>query len=89
MRKEIDILGLTYMIEEQAEYHSYGQVNHDKQVITIDKGISDERKRLTLLHEILHAVLHQVGEPDMANNEDFVHRLSTGLYTTLNPYLKL
>ena len=89
MLKEIDILGLTYTIEEREEYDKYGQINHDKQIIVIDKGISDDRKEQTLLHEILHALLYQIGEPELSNNEDLIQRLAAVLRLTLKPYLKI
>jgi Zn-dependent peptidase ImmA (M78 family) len=87
----IDILGLTYTVEEvpvvDKDEHKAGQIEYAKQRILIDADLRPDRKIQTLLHEILHGVLEQLGEDGLNEDEGKVQALAMGLYLTLKPYI--
>ena len=87
---------LTYTVEDfekkEADVRGvYGTHNSAEQKIKIDKNISKERYKETLLHELLHACWNQwvTTEGDM-KEEDVVCALAIGLATVFkdNPELK-
>ena len=60
--KKLKINGLTYgvILEKDVTYqgNAYGITHHDKQKIYISSDQEDDRQAVTLLHEILHAVIN-------------------------------
>ena len=57
--------------------------------IYINNTFDTQEQRLTLVHEILHAVYSQYGDDDLNNNEEHINRLSTAITQILldNPTL--
>ncbi len=59
-----------YKEEDIEPYTCWGSINYDKQKIEIQKGLSEEREKLALLHETIHAVdkeyQTQLTEPTVA-----------------------
>lgn len=53
--------------------HSSGYIDFDRQNIEINQELPDITRRVTLLHEILHACLYQVKRED---NEELIHALA-------------
>ncbi len=91
MKKQIKVFGLNYEIEEVDEIDSVeegviiaGQIQHLQQKILIRKDLSKERKKVTLLHEILHAIFQQLGFNEEHDNEHLINSLSTALIQVLN-----
>ena len=58
----------------------YGQIDYDRQTITLRQSNTDEQNEETLIHEVLHGISDMYG---MEMTEDFVARLSNALYTFL------
>jgi len=88
----IDILGMTYTIHtstciEKGEWWE-GKVDYLKQEILLDNELSTEKAKSTLIHEIIHAILEEVGIKD-ENRDSLVQPLAQGLYMVLrnNPEL--
>lgn len=44
---------------EEEEGYYYGQTRFQRQVILIDKNLSKERKRKTLIHELTHVYIRE------------------------------
>ena len=69
---------------------AYGQFNPEKTRIDLRKGQSDIELKDTLLHEIIHAVLHTQGREYAGDVEElFVRAIASGLVGVLqdNPWL--
>ena len=79
----IKILNFTYKIEEipliDDDADILGQINHVKQTIFIRNDISAERKRVVLFHEVLHAILEQLGFVEEHDNEHLIDCLAASL----------
>ena len=68
----------------------YGQTRHATQEIVFNDTVSIGMQRLTVLHEVLHAVKESyMGNRWTDSEEDAVQQLSAGLYQVLedNPDL--
>lgn len=84
----IKILNLEFEIKE-VECISHGgsqigEINHLDQVIFIKKGLSEERKKIVLLHEILHSIFEQLGFMEEHDNEHLIDSLASSIYQILN-----
>jgi Zn-dependent peptidase ImmA (M78 family) len=75
MKKKIDV-------ETEAEV-VWGAINDSAQEIYINKEATPQMKRLTLLHEIVHAITfnNDIGSITKSEDmEDTVDRLASGIY---------
>ena len=83
--KKVKILGKTYKIKylkKLGNKHTVGYVNSLKRVIKIKEGVQ-EITESALLHEIIHAILMELGFEEENKNEHLVCSLETGLYQVL------
>lgn len=66
-----------------------GLIDYDRQEIYISNAQHIETKLVTILHEILHGIVHDRNLPVGGNEEDIVDGLSRGIYQILvdNPRL--
>lgn len=62
----------------------FGLVDHAKGKIYIDSDCRQDRRGLTLLHELTHAVLHLGGYSEESENEKLVRHISSLFYQILN-----
>lgn len=80
---EIKILGEKYTVKEvdliDYDAGTFGQIDHIKNVIEIKKDIPAEKKKVTLLHEILHAIFQQLGFDEEHDDEHLIKSLSASL----------
>ena len=85
---QINILGLTYRVEEvpvvNKQIPRQGEINFMEQVIRIDSSMSDERKHVVLLHEIIHGICEQLNLDDIGDNEHLVQSLALSLHQVLH-----
>lgn len=85
--KKIKILATEYRVEEVEQIDKYqrllGQINYCDQSIFIDKNISEDMKRETLIHEILHGILEKLGYTEINNDEQKVQSIASTLYLVL------
>jgi len=59
---EVSVLGRGYRIEYvEFEEGNYGECHGEKGIIKIKAGLSDEERRATIVHELLHAILFESG----------------------------
>jgi hypothetical protein len=61
----------------------WGASHYRKVVIKIKAGIPPQHQAVTLMHEIMHGILTDIGKNDLSDDEPFVERLSEALMDTL------
>lgn len=85
--KNIRILGLSYEIQEVEVVNKgvprAGEIDFLGQVIKIDKSLSDDRKQITLLHEVIHGICEQLQFDEVGDNEQVVQGLAVALHQIL------
>lgn len=60
-----------------------GRINYITQKIYIKKSLTEEHKKIVLLHEILHSILQQLGFDEEHDNEHLIDSLSTSIYQVI------
>ena len=85
--KEVTQEELQKEIVDEEDGYYYGQTRFQKQVVLIDKDLSYERKRKTLIHELTHVYIREfVTTRDInpneevlcdinANSHDIIHKI--------------
>ena len=86
MPDQINIMGLDYDILEvdviERGTNICGQIDHIEQVIKIGKDLKCDRKEQTLVHEVVHGILEQLGYMELHDNEQLVQSLAVALHQT-------
>lgn len=84
---KLKILATEYKVEEVEQIDKYqrllGQIEYAEQIIKIDKNISEDMKKETLIHEILHGVFEKLGYEELNDDEQKVQSISSTLYLVL------
>ena len=84
---KLKILATEYEVEEVEQIDKYerllGQIDYDEQKIKIDKNISEDMKKETLMHEILHGILEKLGYKEINEDEQKVHSIASTMYFVL------
>lgn len=84
MKRKINILGLTYTIEEVDTVNKVeprkGEINYLSNEIRIDKNMPTDLKNQVLMHEILHALFELLGFNELAEDENLVQSVATALH---------
>ena len=85
---EVWICGIPYKIVEKDTVDEnggcLGQILYRDCVIEIRKGLPKELYTQTLIHEIVHGMLSNIGKNDLAENEEFVQTLAMAINLTFN-----
>lgn len=79
---KIVIFGKTVSIIEKENFANFGESNLDDLVITIRKDLDDKAFETTLLHEVIHVMLHISGWNELLEDnkeESLVRMLEHGL----------
>ena len=83
MVDRIKIGGINYKVIEDdkimIENSRLGEINHRNIEIKVTRHQDEEVKRLTLIHEAMHALLLYMGEYQKHDDEQFVERFANGL----------
>lgn len=58
----------------------FGQIDYKTCEIRVNKDISDENKKETIIHEMIHGILVHLGYSMEAQNEQFVQALANAIY---------
>ena len=86
--KEVWICGIPYKIVEKDIVDEnggcLGLILYRDCVIEIRKGLPKELYTQTLIHEIVHGMLSNIGKNDLAGNEEFVQALAMAINLTFN-----
>lgn len=53
-----------------------GNCDFDKAIITIMRGLSPELEKETIMHEVLHGIIFQLGQAELACDEVLISGLS-------------
>ena len=87
---KVKLNSTTYKISQQNnptpgddEVSCCGYLDEYKKRIVIDKGLPKHVKTLTLIHELTHALLIEMGEYELTNDERFVEGFSRQIYSFL------
>ena len=84
--KKIFICGIPHTVIEcedafDVDAH-FGQIDYKACEIRINKNMSEEAKKETLCHEILHGMLVHLGYGEKSDDEQFVQSLGNAIYQT-------
>lgn len=84
---KLKVLATEYEVQEVEQIDKYerllGQIDYDEQKIKIDKNISEDMKKETLIHEMLHSILEKLGYREMNEDEQKVHSIASTMYFVL------
>ncbi len=89
---KLRILGVDWTVTEDGkraqEEGVNGETDHNTFEILLDADAPEQKKRVVLLHEIIHAIDNMTHEPEHHLQEDQVRCLTAGIYQVLreNPY---
>lgn len=84
--KQVNILGKKYKVKqiyfkkESDGSYSIGECDYTKQLITIDRRIGPAQKIETLIHEMIHAIVFELG---WESTEAAVRTFSVSLYAVM------
>lgn len=90
---KIKIMSQSYDIEQMETIElgviKLGEVNHLENLIKICSTIPEDKKKIVLLHEILHVIFQQLGFDEEHDNEHLIDCLANSLYQVLEDNPKL
>lgn len=84
--KSFKLFGRTFKVTQPKQIDgrsSWGSCNYGKAQIKVLKGLSDEDKEQTYLHEITHAILDGLEYNELSDDEKFVDLFSKALHQVL------
>ena len=81
---KVNICGLAHKVIEckdtfDVDLH-FGMIDHKTCEIRINADISDENKKETLCHEMMHGILIHLGYSEHSADEQFVQALANAIY---------
>ncbi|WP_369901156.1 ImmA/IrrE family metallo-endopeptidase [Lactiplantibacillus plantarum] len=84
----VKISGINYTVVlkkrlEDSSDACWGVTDYPGATIYIRKELSEQKQRQTLMHEIVHAMMHEAGLDDICNDEKTVTPLGNMLDSTL------
>lgn len=91
--KSFQLFAHTFKVKESNDLvqreGAVGIYRHAKQEITIQRNIdgtnlTETRIEQTYFHELTHAILGEIGEEELCQNEKFVDLFSQGLHQALS-----
>ena len=86
----INILGIDFkvkqveVIDESNEGITEGKLLYSQGVILLKKSLPLDIKRQVLVHEVVHAILIQIGRNDLSDDETFVQTLAIAVDNTFD-----
>lgn len=87
MKGNIKVLSQEYKIQEVpviSQGDSYaGFIDHFENTIFLCSTLNKDKKEVTLLHEILHAIFSQLGFDEEHDNEHLINSLANSVYQVL------
>lgn len=82
--QSVSILGLDFQVRVVDEVShteaADGQIDFDRQEIRLYRGMSEQKMEQTLIHELLHGILVQLGYDAEGSDEHLVQGLAIGLH---------
>ena len=87
MPETVSIMGIPYTVKlvdvVDKNQLCFGEIDYFACEIRIDKTLTPEMQKVTLLHEILHGCCNLLGLNDVNENESAIQGLASGLYSAL------
>lgn len=84
----VNICGLPHKVIEKEDNFDmdchFGQIDYKKCEIKINKDITNENKKETICHEIMHGILVHLGYNNLANDEQFVQAIGNAINQSFN-----
>lgn len=81
---KVNICGVPYsLIECEDNFNAdenYGLINYMTCEIHVNKNLTNERKKETICHEIVHGMLVHMGYNNLTRDEQFVQALGNAIY---------
>lgn len=85
--KSVSVLGAVFEIEYvdvvDKTDPSFGTVDFFNSKIYIDKNLTDNMKRVTLMHEVMHCIFWATGLYELGEDESIIQRLSMAMCSVL------
>ena len=86
MPETVTIMGVPYAVKlvdvVDKTQLCFAQIYYFACEIGIDKSLPDERRKVALLHEVLHGICDMLGLEELNNNEGAIQSLAGSLYST-------
>lgn len=88
---KVTIGGIEYKIWFERDFgdNLFGRTNQMGQEILVNKDVSEERQRATLLHELIHAISFELMDEKAFLTEQQVNSLAQELYRILKDDKKI
>ena len=84
----VNICGLPHKVIEKEDSFDidchFGQIDYKKCEIKINKDMTEEVKKETICHEIVHGILVHLGYNNLANDEQFVQAMGNAINQSFN-----
>jgi len=85
---EVNIMGIKYQISYlEAPVDNgeavWGYTEYEQAKIVLRSGMNAEKTMQTFLHELMHAMIHEMGDDARCNDESLVSPLSNVLFQVL------
>ncbi len=84
--RNFSLFGETYKVRQVVKVDkkdSWGESDRVKNIIRIKKGLNQEQKEQTYLHEVLHVALDNLGYEEYSDDEVFVDTMAKALHQIL------
>ena len=76
--KKFKLAGATWTVKYTDHIHELGRTDNDRHIIYVSNRQPEQGQELTLLHEVVHAILFTMGETE--HDEKFVEAFAQLLY---------
>ena len=81
---KVNVCGIPHKVVEcedkfDVDLH-FGQIDYKTCEIRINKGITEDSKKETLCHEMVHGMLTHLGYTELSHDEQFVQALGNAIY---------
>jgi len=88
MLEKVKIGGIEYNIEyieipEEDGAYAFAEIDHALARIQVNSVCNEQIQEVSILHEIVHAVLFNIGEQKLNGNEKFVECFTQAWYQVL------
>lgn len=84
----VNICGMLHEVIEKEDNFNvdthFGQIDHTKAEININKDMAERVKLETICHEMVHGILLHIGRLDLNGDEGFVQALGNAIYQGFN-----
>lgn len=86
MIKKVNICGIPHKViycKDIFDIDTHlGMICYKENEIRINEDMSENQKKETLCHEMVHGILIHLGFDDLSNNEQFVQSLGNAIYNS-------